>query len=463
MELIDEDLTGMAIHSDTMNAVITMRSPQRQVTSPSDVVVKNLQTNKVAYWGEADNLFPQQVITDIEENDVIDPILNWKARELVGGGVSYGNLVHAGDGAQVLEPLSIPEIDDWMDNTAFGKFAMESALDLYTYYNANAEMHVGPTGRINGLFSQDQSWLRLKENDRKGDITTAWLCADWSQCTNVNDKKTVITLPALDPYFNVPGQIASLSPSNSRFILPMRYQTRGRKYYALAPWNPLRVNGALTLAKAIITSKNSIVKHTMNTGTQIEVADGYWSMRFGKQWEEAKNKPEVKRKLMLDEVKRWENTLSGEKNAGKSIFTRMLQMQHTNELISMVKFTPLKSALPDGALVEDSAEIDHHIIRALGVDPTLPGLSPSKNRQSGSGSDKRVARTNYLLGERPHGQLLLGDTMAIVSEVNGWNKKYNKGRPIRFRYTNLYAATLDRTNKVDAKPNQEKQTDNGAD
>ena len=462
MQLIDEDLDGIVLHSEKLNAVVAMRQPER-IAKPSEVVVENLQTNKVAFWGEDDNLFPQQVIADIEENDVIDPILNWKARELVGGGVSYGNLVPGSDGAQVLEPLGIPEIDDWMDNTAFDQFAMESALDFYTYYNSNAEMQLGPTGRINGLFTQDQCWLRYKENDRKGDITTAWLTADWSTVTDLGKKSQVITLPALDPYFDVPGQIRSLSTSNSRFILPIRYQVRGRKYYALAPWNGLRANGALTLAKAIIRCKNSIVKHTMATGNLIEVTDWYWTQRYGKKWEEAKGNPDAKRKMMRDELDRWEKTLAGEENAGKSIFGRKTEHPHSKELVSNVYITPLKSALPDGALVEDSAEIDHHIIRALGVDPTLPGLSPSKNRQSGSGSDKRVARTNYLLGERPHGQLILGKTMAVVSDVNGWNKKYNKGRPIRFRYTNLYAATLDRTNKVDGKPNQEKQTDNGAD
>lgn len=449
MEILHSELDGIAVYAEALDAIITARAPEK-MKRPSDVVLRTQRSNGVAFWGDEDNLFPEHVIDDIENNDVVDTVLNWKSRELMGGGVAYGNLVMAGDGYEVLEPMRIPEIEDWLETTRYSLTAMEQALDFYTLYNTNAHFVQGPSGRINGLFTIDQSQVRLKENNGRGEITELYAAHDWSRVSSPKGDTMVRVFPALDPYFDIPGQIASLSTSANEFVLPIRYQVRRRKYYALAPWNGLRTTQWLPYASGLAKVKANILKYGMLAPIHIEVADAYWPRRFGAEWEKADD--DGKRKLMKDEIERWNKTLAGEKNAGKSIVTRLAELKHTNELVSLVKFNQMKPSIPDGMFTEDSAEADHHIIRALGVDPGLVGITPSKNRQSGSGSDKRVARTNYLLGERAHGDLLL-TPMRVVSAVNGWNKRYNQGRPLAWMFTNLYAATLDRTQQVDSKPN----------
>lgn len=448
MEILHSDVDGIAFHVPALDAIVTTRAAEK-IKKPSEVVLRNLRTNGVAFWGDDDNLFPEQVIDDIEQNDVVDTVLNWKSRELIGGGVMYGNMVRGGDGYEVLAPIRIPEIEDWLEATRFSLTAMECALDFYTLYNTNAHFVLGPTGRINGLFTFDQAQVRLRENNSRGEITEAYVAHDWSRVSNPKGDALVKVLPALDPYFDLAGQVQSLSSSTNEFILPIRYQIRRRKYYALAPWNGLRTTQWLPYASALAKVKANLLKYGMLAPMHIEVADGYWPKRFGAEWEKAD--AEGKRKLMRQEIERWEKTLAGEKNAGKSIVTRIAELKHTNELVSLVRFNPIKPSISDGMFTEDSAEADHHIIRALGVDPGLVGITPSKNRQSGSGSDKRIARTNYLLGERAHGELLL-TPLRVVSAVNGWNKRYNQGRPIAWMYGNLFAATLDRTQQVDGQP-----------
>ena len=90
------------------------------------------------------------------------------------------------------------------------------------------------------------------------------------------------------------------------------------------------------------------------------------------------------------------------------------------------------------------------------------GISPSKSgTSSGSGSADRVKRTNYLLGIRPHGARMLS-VMDAVSELNGWNDKFNGGMPLTWMFRSLHTATLDRTQQVAAEDRVKPDQENGA-
>lgn len=440
------DMPGVIYHVGS-KTLFTSNLASTEVPKPSEVVLEHLDGDqKVALWGET-NVFPQEVIADIEKSDIIDTVLDWKARTLVGEGVVYGNMVAGSDGAAVLKPMFVPEIDRWLNRTNFDLFAYESALDFYTFYNANVELERARNGSIIGAYAQDQSWLRLAQNDSRGMITKAYLSSCWDTATDVSDRKKVITLDALDPYFNIVGQIQE--SKQHRHLIPLRLQTRGRKYYALAPWNGLRASGWMNLAVAIPKMKLALIENLMHMRYWIEISTEYWPNKYGAQvW---KDKSFVdKQKIMAKEVKDFEELMASKEEAGKpkALMTSMLFASHKNENLSLWKVHDQKLEIPNGAYLEDSAETDYHIVRGLGVDPALVGIAPGKNSASpGSGSADRIKRTNYLLGARPHGTRLLS-FMSAVAEINGWDKAHNGGNPIVWMYRSLHTATLDKSNQV---------------
>ncbi|MBL8000411.1 MAG: hypothetical protein JNL05_00500 [Flavobacteriales bacterium] len=456
------DMPVGVVYHKGRQALFTTRIASSEVPKPSEVVLENQRSQGLAFWGEYDNQFPQKVIADIETSDIIETVIDWKARTLVGEGVMYGNLVEGPGGSQVLKPMQNLEIERWLRRTNFDLFAYEASLDFYRYANANAELQRNLGGEAVGIFSQDQSWLRYGQNDLKtGLIDKAYLCAEWSTVTDLKNKGKVIPLEALDPYYDVVGQLKE--SRQYRHIIPLRLQTAGRKYYALAPWNGLRASGWLELAVAIPKMKLRLIKNMMAIRYWIEIADSYWPKKFGEQaWKDATD--EKRKKWINEEVAAFEQLMAGEEEAGvpKALMTRMTEQKHSGELTSLWKVNPLKLELAQGAYVEDSQETDYHIVRGLGVDPALVGISPSKGGQSpGSGSADRVKRTNYLLGARPHGTRLLS-VMDAVSELNGWNTKYNNGMPLTWTFRSLHVATLDRTQQVAAEDRINPDTENGA-
>lgn len=440
-----QDMPGVVYHVGS-KTLFTTNLASTELVKPSEVVLERLESQQVALWGVT-NQFPQEVIADIEKNDIIGTVLDWKARTLVGEGVVYGNMVAGTDGAAVLKPMFVPEIDRWLYRTNFDLYAYESAHNFYTYYNANAELERARIGSVIGVYAQDQSWLRLSQNDNRGMINKAYLSACWDTATDVTDRKKVITLEALDPYYDIAGQVQRSSVH--RHLIPLRIQTHGRKYYALAPWNGLRASGWLSLAVAIPKMKLELIKNLMHMRYWIEISTEYWPWKYGQQaWKEMGLKD--RQKLMNAEVKAFEELMSSEDEAGKpkALMTSMVYQQHAKEHLGMWKVHDQKLQIPSGAYLEDSAETDYHLVRGLGVDPALVGIAPGKNSSSpGSGSADRIKRTNYLLAARPHGTRLLS-FMTAVSEINGWDKAYNNGAPIVWMFRSLHTATLDKSNQV---------------
>jgi hypothetical protein len=455
-ELIrDGDMPGGVLYSKGSRALYTTNLASQDLPKPSELVLESLQSQDVAFWGTA-NDFPQQVLCDVEKSDIIPTVLDWKARTLVGEGVAYGNMEPGPGGSLILAPMQVPEIERWFSRTSFDLFCEEAALDYYHYYNANAELEKARNGQFVGVYSKDQSWRRYGVNNSSGLIDKAYESACWSTATDVKDRKKVISLPAIDPYM-VESQMIEAQPG--RMVLPLRIQTGGRKYYALAPWNGLRASGWFALAIAIPKMKLRLIENLMQAQYQIEIADTYWTGKY-KDWKDLGDKE--KRQKYADEVKAFEDLMFSEDEVGKpkTLMTQMVWNQVKGEMYSLWKITPLRMETPTGAYVEDGQEADFHIVRSLGVDPALVGISPGKNATSaGSGSADRVKLTNYKLSVRPHSNHLLR-MMPPIAENNGWNKDFNQGKPLVFMFRSLHTATLDRTSMVSGDPAENiKETD----
>lgn len=413
------------------------KTASAEYSGPTPVQDAMPSAGVVAHWG-TDNQHPQRVAKDKKKVGLIAAIIEKKVQLLIGGGLRYGRVVlDERTGQEKLIPQRLPHVEQFFRDSNIKLFLREAATDWYTYYNVFAELRMGRGfDRITGIGCQDATHVRLGVMDDKGDINKAYI-ADWEHCNETEG----FVLPALDPYRNVARQI--LSKHTDRWILPIRHLNDGQFYYGWAPWHALLGNGWLDIIKRIPELKLTLLDGLMNIRYHIEFDTRYWSNRY-KDW--VRKTEEQQAALMASELQALENFLVKGGNGGAFV-SQMLESHVGKDQVSLVKIHELKFTIPEGVYIEDSQEADSIVCIAMGLKQSLIGISASKSGSSpGSGSEDRVARTNHVLDAKDDMDHIL-ESLNIVRDVNGWDPE------LQFWCANYHAATLDRTNQVDAKPN----------
>lgn len=411
--------------------------------TPSKKKLTGSRSTEIAYWGLADNQWPQQVIKELNSSDILRPLIRKQAKMMVGQGLVYGTTtVNETTGQERMNVMRHLEIEQWLRRTNINLFLYEELMDWHTHGNIFPEFQMAYDGTVAGLFAQDAARCRLGVKDDLGRITKCHISGNWDRGTGIKAEDT-ITLPCLDPYYDVAEQIRKSKAA--RMIMPVRLLLDDNDYYGQAPWHGLIESGWLEVAKAIPKLKRYLMENMMFIRYHIEISSEYWPLAFP-DWKELS--PEKKKKKKDDVVEAFTKWATGMEKAGRTLMTEMLtdELAAPNgkrDMRSLWKINPIKLEIPTGAYIEDSQEADFHIVRAF-MDPSLFGIAPGKDRNSaGSGSDKRMAHTHHAVDNHADAQLLLSP-LDVVADVNGWHEKYGNGQLIKFWFKSYHAATLDR-------------------
>lgn len=418
----------------------------------------NAGMGEVAYWG-ADNLRPQLVIEEVRKSDLLRPLIHKSVKRMIGQGIVYGTpYVDEVSGEEKLKVMRHMEIDMALRRTNATKFLYEQWVNYKEHGNAFPELQTDYEGHVVGLFNQDAARCRFtKKNKKNGLREHVIISGKWATGASA-DAEGNLKLPALDPNYDVAGQIAA--SKSSRFILPLQILTDDNDYYADGEWHGLIDGGYLDLAKAIIKTKLYLTVNLAMIRYQVEVGEEFWRIAYPG-WDE--KKPEEKKSIKQEFTTALSNWLTGQEKAGRVLLSDMLIGDikgsvgaKAAEYRSLWKITPFKLDIPTGAYIEDSAEVDAKIIRAF-MDQSLFGATPSKDRNSsGSGSDKRVAHTQDVLDNSVEMQLMM-QPFDVMADTMGWHQKYGGGQMLRFWTKTYHAATLDRTlSAVAEKPGKPK-------
>lgn len=394
----------------------------------------------VAAWG-ASNDWPQQVVEEMRSSDLLRPLARKHAKRMIGQGLVYGTTsIDETTGEEKMKVMRVLEIDRWMKRTNLPLFLYGAWVDWVQHGNVFAELQMDHGGQVAALFHQDATRCRLSVKDDLGRIKHCYIGGSWAMGGGPTSKGTY-KLPALDPYYDVAGQIQN--SNQGRFVMPIRLLLDDNDYYGEAPWHGLIHGGYLALARAIIAAKRYLTENLTHIRYHIEIGSEFWDLAFSGFKEK---KPEEKKAIKDSVVKAFTTWATGMEQAGRTLLTDMLVDEVTTkkEYRSLWKITPLKLEIPEGAYIEDSAEVDAKIIRAF-MDQSLFGATPSKDRNSsGSGSDKRIAHTHELIDNQVDSELILSP-LDVVAEVNGWHQKYGNGQLLKFWFRGYHSATLDRT------------------
>ncbi|GAB3743087.1 hypothetical protein GCM10027594_22400 [Hymenobacter agri] len=414
-------------------------TPQKKPDTGGDVIP----------WGE-DNLFPQAVIKDIEKNTVLPSVLERKTSMMYGGGIVYGIITGVNqDGAKIFEAQQIEEIDDFLEGSNVARYAFEALHDVNTFSNAFPELIVSKNRqKIVGLSTQEAPWTRYLKPKAGGLPTHVVLNANWDNGGTATDDYAV-QVPILDPYYDAVGALRART-DGFKFIYPLSIPSPDKALYQLASWNAVRRSGWLEVAAAIPEFKKSLFKNQLSVKYLVSIHSAYWEWKYG-DWEGLSQEEKVR--LINDELTAFDNVMSGTNGAGKTVMTTTILDKRTNQEVEAFKITAIDDKLKDGLYIEDSAEASSHIYTAVGVAPSLMGVSPGKGMGDGAGggSEPRVLFNNFVSTAQFHLDLVL-EPLNLIARYNNWTVN---GKRIRFRFLNPFVMQPDAKDSSAADPQQQ--------
>lgn len=391
-------------------------------------------SDAIAPWGD-NNDFPQLVLKDVEKNTILPSVLERKTAMMYGGGLVYGIITGVNkDGSKVFEAQMIPEIDEFMLRSNVPRYGFEALLDENYFAMAFAEIILTKNRqKIWSICTQEAAWCRFLR-PKKGMIPGVVINANWADGGTATDQYAT-TVPVVDPYNDA---VASLRAGTKwKYIYPLGVPSPDKALYQLASWNSVRRSGWLDVAAAIPEFKKMLFKNQLSVKYLIEVHSAYWEWKYG-DWEALTR--EEKKTLLEEEIKAFNDVMAGTNGAGKTVMTTTILDKKTGQEVSAFKITAIDDKLKDGIYIEDSQEASSHIYTAVGVAPSLMGVSPGKGMGGGAGggSEPRVLFNNFVSTAQFHIDLVL-EPLNMIARYNGWQVG---GKPVVFRFLNPYVMAM---------------------
>ena len=399
--------------------------PAAEPTSPER---KPLGGGLISPWGE-DNLFPQAVVRDIEKNSALGSVLERKTATMYGQGLAYGIVTGVDKrGVKQFEAQFVPEIEDFLEGSNVARYAFEGLHDINTFANAFPELILAKNrAKIVGISTQEACWSRYGL-PKKGMVENVYINANWDNGGSPTDQLYTTVVPVIDPYYDAVGNLKGRT-DGYKYIYPLSVPSPDKALYQLASWNAVRRSGWLDVAAAIPEFKKMLFKNQLSVKYLVEIHSAYWVWKYG-DWEGLSL--DERKALIEDELKNFNDVMSGTNGAGKTVMATTLTEKGTGKEVSAFKITAIDDKLKDGIYIEDSQEAYSHIYTALGYAPALMGISPGKGMGAGAGggSEPRVLFSNFISTAQFHMDLVL-EPLNLIARYNNWQVN---GRPVRFRF-----------------------------
>ncbi|GAB2571798.1 hypothetical protein [Spirosoma areae] len=396
---------------------------------PTSPVVRRMLTpgnDLISFWGE-NNDYPQKIIDLAAKSTIIPQALADKAALWVAGGV-IATLDKNSD-----EEVDDQEIWDFLNDTTFESYLIESASDVSWWWNAFPELIVSRNReRINQIHNNETAYCRWgRMNEKTGSLDKVYLNANWPEA-NAQDKDTQI-FTAINTYRSDRFDLLR-SGTEFKYIYPLSFPSPGKSYMQLAPWDAVRSSGWLDYLAAIPQFKKFGMVNKMALRYHIEVPAEYWERVYEDRWLNANYDGRLA--IRNEFLTALTESLTNVENANKAIMTDKWVDDQGNEL--GIKIIVLEDKEKDNKYNEDYSDGQANLLYALGTDPSLFGFQ-SKDIQRSGGSDKVQAFNIFLAKSAPYRSRILAP-LKFIAEYNGWKKRYPR---LTFKFRDTELTTLD--------------------
>jgi len=425
----------------------------RPAKAPSEPLVTDPETDQtISYWG-GDNLRPQNMYQKGRKSPVLTSTIQALANTMSAGRVQYGKRIIDSNGKEHFEQKNIPEIEEFITRSQIQtRFLNRIYSDMYWYYNMFPELilnkssgqHIQygnvnlslPKSKIVGITIQDAQYCRWSLQDKKGRIHTCYINAQW-ETAQPSDKET-IKVPVIDTAFDPVYWLKTkvLRSAHRKFIYPLAYYTPGKTFYQEPAWTSV-LNGWLDVALAIPEFKKAVMENSIAPKFHIKIADWYWEQKY-KDWNE---KPEEQQlELRRKEIETFNQTLAGQKNAGRSIMTEFYSDKHSGKEVHGWHIDPLDTKnFADGIYLDDGEAANLHLMYALNYPSGLSGNSLTKSASVAGGSEVHKRFNTFLIQSSIHHRIAM-ETLDFISRYNNWDVEFRQERPFMQALSNTTPA-----------------------
>jgi hypothetical protein len=375
------------------------------------VAPKEISSQPYSPWGD-NNLFPQEVLADLEKNSVALRALDKRKRVHFGRGVMAYREITGADGKTERTPVTDPEVVEFFRVNQINKRWIDLINSLEVFANAWPEFILNKgKDKINKVYIKDPAYCRLAKMDEECKIKFLYYSAQWEYTPSV-ESDVVVPIPVYDP-----SKYDGRSYKDGQFVYPVFYRGFNKSYYHLAIWNSVRANKWMDIANKVPVLKSSIMKNQMTIKYHIIIPDDYFSKRYPSP-DFTVEQREAKRTEVLDDMNKF---LADVENSGKAFVTFAFYSKIKEDYLSGWEIKVIDNKLQDSAYLPDSQAANSEILFAIGVDPCLIGAgTPGGSLGAGSGSDKREAYWMLNADMGPDRQVSL-EPLYFIRDFNGWD------------------------------------------
>jgi len=367
------------------NAIVTIiRDPANPDAVPgSGAAPKETGSTEWSPWGD-DNLFPQNVLDDLESNSIALRALEKRKNVHFGRGIiAYRNLKGT-DGTVSKEVITEGAVHDFFRKNQVNRQWIDLIGSLEIFANGWIEFILNKARtEINSFQILDAAYCRhSKLSPKSFRIDKTFYSAQWPSPSQ--DYYAVI--PTFDPLKFEQGR----PYKDPKFTYPVYYRSFNKSYYHLSVWNGVRKSGWMSIANKVPALKKAIMENQMTIKYHVEIPDQYFAKRYPPA-DFSKDEREAAVQRKIDELN---DFLTNVENSGKSLVTFSYYNETLLKEFPGWKINVIDNKLKDDAYLPDSQAANSEILFAIGVDPCLIGSSGvpgGKMASSGSGSDKREA------------------------------------------------------------------------
>jgi hypothetical protein len=371
-------------------------------------------------WGK-NNLFPQELIANIECTGILNSIIDGKARFALCEGMVPAIVKRNDQGQRVIDSyVDDPEITAFLEMNNVFSHTFGWMKDQIAFGNGVARYLLDKgKKKITNIMRHDVSEMRLEKMDETGVIHNAYFHADWT-CVKGKADKTLLTVPLLDPN-NPVGDLQNRKGQSNEFALLFKYPGWGKHYYSTPLW--FAAMKWVKIAQGIPEMKAALYQNTMTLKYMVIINENFWEKRHGDDWQDyTDGEKEEKRNAFYDEV---DEFLVGAENAHKSIFVNGYRDQVSGVQWQDVDIKPIGGETASGDYLPDAATANSEIAFALLFNPSIIGASmpsgPYTNSQGGS-SVRESVLLQIILHELERRNI--ARVMNVVKYFNGWDKTH---------------------------------------
>ena len=363
-------------------ALVSPTSVDADLAKPKIVPPYDQSPSQWSNWGDS-NLFPQEVLIDLNKNSVALRALDKRKRVHFGRGIVAYREKTDQTGVVTKETVTDPEVVEFFRINQINLIWVDLIMGLETFANGWLEF-ITNKGRdkINRVFVKDPAYCRLSKMDPANRIPYLYYCAQWEMSPNFDNVK-VVQLPMFNP-----DKYDGTQYPDGQFAYHLCYRSFNRSYYHLALWNSVRVNKWMSIANSVPILKSAIMKNQMTIKYHIQIPDDYFTTRFPSP-DFTKEQRESKRMEVLTDMNSF---LADVENSGKAFVSYAFYSKVKQDYLTGWKIEVIQNKLDNSAYLPDSQAANSEILFAIGVDPCLIGAgNPGSAIGAGSGSDKREA------------------------------------------------------------------------